>query len=157
MESFSRQQPDSNVAFRFVGTILLYLVLLTWRNLEGYPAQPGLTWRNLEGYPAQWGLICSSVCLSVCGWVRAKSGIWSKRAFMRMNGNFFSACVEGILQLFTNFYLHRKLLIFLRNDHDCKAVDPYNTGKRYAVIDSLDLMRNIPWLASCFQLQLVDL
>jgi hypothetical protein len=29
---------------------------LTWRNLEGCPAQPGFTWRNLEGYPAQSGL-----------------------------------------------------------------------------------------------------
>jgi hypothetical protein len=46
--------------------------------------------------------------------------------FMKMNGNFFSACVEGIIQLFTKFYLQRKLLIFLRNDSDCKVVDPYN-------------------------------
>ncbi len=37
---------------------------LTWRNLEGYPDQPGLTWRNLEGYPAQPGLICFSIHLS---------------------------------------------------------------------------------------------
>jgi hypothetical protein len=36
------------------------------------------------------------------------------------------ACVEGILRLFTNFYLQRKLSIFLRNNHDCKVVDPYN-------------------------------
>jgi hypothetical protein len=27
---------------------------------------------------------------------------------------FLSACVEGILQLFTNFYFQRKFLIFLR-------------------------------------------
>ncbi len=59
-------------------------------------------------------------------------------------------CIEGILQLFTNFHLHRKLSIFLRNDRDCKAVDLYNTRKRYAEIESLDLMRNIPWLASYF-------
>jgi hypothetical protein len=70
--------------------------------------------------------------------------------FMRMNGNFLSACVEGILRLLTNFYLHRKLSIFLRSDHYCRAVDLYNTRKRYAVIESLDLMRTIPWLASCF-------
>ncbi len=38
----------------------------------------------------------------------------------------FSACVEGILWLFTNFYFQRKLSIFLRNDQDCKVVDPYN-------------------------------
>jgi hypothetical protein len=59
-------------------------------------------------------------------------------------------CVEGILRLFTIFYLHRKFLIFLRKDCDCKAVDPNNARKRYAVIESLDLMRNIPWLASYF-------
>ena len=40
-------------------------------------------------------------------------------------------------------------MIFLRNDSDCKDVDLYNTRKRYAVIESSDLMRNIPWLASC--------
>jgi hypothetical protein len=52
--------------------------------------------------------------------------------------------------IFTNFYLHRKVLIFLRNDSDCKDVDLYNTRKRYAVLESLDLMRNISWLVSCF-------
>ncbi len=41
------------------------------------------TWRNLEGYPAQSGLICSSICNSVCSWVRAKRGVQSKRVFMR--------------------------------------------------------------------------
>ncbi len=62
---------------------------------------------------------------------------------------FLSACVEGILQLFTNIYLHRKLLIFIKNNHDCKAVDLYNTRMRYAVlIESSDFLRNIPWLAS---------
>jgi hypothetical protein len=63
---------------------------------------------------------------------------------------FLFTCVEGILQLFTNFYLHREFLISLRNDHDCKVVDPYNERKRYAVIESSDLMSNIPWLVSCF-------
>ncbi len=38
---------------------------------------------------------------------------------------------------------------FLRNDSDCKDVDLYNARKRYAVIESLDLMRNNFWLASC--------
>ncbi len=52
--------------------------------------------------------------------------------------------------IFTNFYLHRKVSIFLRDDSDCKDVDLYNTRKRYAVIESLDLMRNISWLVSCF-------
>jgi hypothetical protein len=70
--------------------------------------------------------------------------------FMRTKGNFLSSCIEGILLLFAIFYLHRKLLIFLRNNIDCKAVDLYNTRKRYAEINSLDLMRNIPWLASRF-------
>jgi hypothetical protein len=46
--------------------------------------------------------------------------------------------------------LHRKVSIFLRNDSDCKDVDLYNTRKRYAVIESPDVMRNISWLASCF-------
>ncbi len=35
-------------------------------------------------------------------------------------------CFEGILQLFTNFYLHRKVSVFLRNDSDCKDVNIYN-------------------------------
>jgi hypothetical protein len=46
--------------------------------------------------------------------------------------------------------LHRKVSIFLRKDSDCKEVDLYNTRMRYAVIESLDLTRNISWLASCF-------
>ncbi len=37
----------------------------------------------------------------------------------------------------------------MRNDSDRKDVDLYNTRKRYAVIESLDLTRNISWLASC--------
>ncbi len=39
---------------------------------------------------------------------------------------FLSVCIEGILRLFTNYFLQRKLSIFLRNDHDCMVVDPYN-------------------------------
>jgi hypothetical protein len=39
-------------------------------------------------------------------------------------------------------YLHRKVWILLRKDSDCKDVDLYNTRKRYAVIESLDLMRS---------------
>jgi hypothetical protein len=46
--------------------------------------------------------------------------------------------------------LHRKVLIILRNDSDWKDIDLYNTRKRYAVIESSDLTRNISWLASCF-------
>jgi hypothetical protein len=56
---------------------------------------------------------------------------------------FLSACVEGILRLFTIFYLQRKFLIFLRNDHDCKVVVPYNARKRYTVTESLDLIVSV--------------
>jgi hypothetical protein len=56
---------------------------------------------------------------------------------------FLSACIEGILQLFTNFYFQRKFLIFLRNEHDCKVVDPYNARKRYTVTESLDLIVSV--------------
>ncbi len=42
----------------------------------------------------------------------------------------YGCCFEGIPQLFTSFYLHRKVSIFLRNDSDCKDVDLYNTRKR---------------------------
>ncbi len=38
----------------------------------------------------------------------------------------------------------------MRNDSDSKDVDLYNTRKRYAVIESLDLTRNISWPMSCF-------
>ncbi len=63
---------------------------------------------------------------------------------------FEGCCVEGILRLFTNFYMHRKVSIFLRNDSDYKDEDLYNTRKRYTVIESLDLTRKISWLMSCF-------
>jgi hypothetical protein len=44
-----------------------------------------------------------------------------------------------------------KVSIFLSNDSDCEDVDHlYNTRKRYAVIESSDLTRNITWLESCF-------
>ncbi len=62
--------------------------------------------------------------------------------FMRMNAIFLSAFIEGILKLFTNFNLHREFSIFLRNNYDCKVVDPYNARKRYAVIKSFDHMRS---------------
>jgi hypothetical protein len=46
--------------------------------------------------------------------------------------------------LLHKFLLAQKVFFkFLRNDHDCKIVDPYNARKRYAVIKSSDLMRNI--------------
>jgi hypothetical protein len=46
--------------------------------------------------------------------------------------------------IFHEFLLAQKFLIILGNDRDCKAVDLYHARKRYAVIESLDLMRNIP-------------
>jgi hypothetical protein len=48
------------------------------------------------------------------------------------------------------FLVAQKVSIFLRNDSECKDVDLYNKRKSYAVIESLDLTRNISWLASCF-------
>ncbi len=83
--------------------------------------------------------INSSLCLSFCPSVRAKRGIWSKRVLIRKIGNFFSACIEGILRLFTIFYLHRKFSIFWRNDRDCEAVEAPGIFDRF-------------W----FELQLVD-
>ncbi len=44
---------------------------------------------------------------------------------------FLSACSEGILQLFTDLYLQRKFLIFLRHDCDCKVVDLYKRLPQY--------------------------
>ncbi len=58
--------------------------------------------------------------------------------------------IGRILQLFTNFDLHRKLLIFLRNNCDCEAVDLLNTRKRNKVKEFLDLTRNTSWLMSRF-------
>ncbi len=109
-----------------------------------------LTWRNLEGYPAQPGLICFSVHHSVCQSVRAKRGIWSKRVSTRTKGKF---SYQHALKVYEDYSqistCTESSQYFLRNDRDYKAVYPYNARKRYAVIKSSD-MRNIPWLASCF-------
>ncbi len=40
-------------------------------------------------------------------------------------------------------FLQRKFSIFLRNDHDCKVVDPYKARKRYTVTESLDLIVSV--------------
>ncbi len=56
---------------------------------------------------------------------------------------FLSASIEGILRLFTNFYLQRKISIFLRNERDYKVIDPYNARKRYTVTESLDLIVSV--------------
>ncbi len=58
----------------FQGSLLFIVKIFNWRNLEGYPAQPGL--------------IRSSVHHSVHPSVRAKRGIWSKRVFKGTNGDF---------------------------------------------------------------------
>ena len=50
---------------------------------------------------------------------------------------FLSACVEGILRLFANFYLQRKFSIFFTNDRDCKAVE------------ALDIFEKLLWLLNC--------
>ncbi len=42
---------------------------------------------------------------------------------IRKIGDFVLACIEGILQSFTIFYLDRKISKFLTNDCDCKAVE----------------------------------
>jgi hypothetical protein len=64
--------------------------------------------------------------------------------------NFLSAFFERILQLYTNFDLHRKLWKYLRTICDCRPVDLLNTRKRCQVIECLDLTRSTHWLASCF-------
>ncbi len=68
----------------FLATVYTRLWISNWLRAK----QNELNWRNLEGYPAQPGLICSSVRHSVHPSVRAQRGIWSKRVFRRMNGNF---------------------------------------------------------------------
>ncbi len=83
--------------------------------------------------------ICFSVCDSVREWglsegYRVKECLWERTVI------FLSACIEGILRLFTNFYMQRNILIFLRNDRDCKYVDPYKARKRYTGTESLDLI-----------------
>ncbi len=42
-----------------------------------------------------------------------------------------------------SIFLQRKFLIFLRNDRDCKVVDPYKARKRYTVTESLDLIVSV--------------
>ncbi len=65
------------------------------------------------------------VILSVC-LKGLREGYGVKECLWERTVICLSVCVEGILWLFTNFYLQRKLLIFLRNNRDCKVVDPYN-------------------------------
>ncbi len=68
--------------------------------------------------------ICLSVRDSVCGWVRTnlREGYGVKECLWEWMVIFLSACVQGILWFFTNFYLQRKFWIFLRNDPDCKTI-----------------------------------
>ncbi len=58
---------------------------------------------------------------------------------------FLSECIKGITRLLTNFYLQRKFSIFLRNDRDCKVVDPYNRLPQYW---SHGGIQRISWLAN---------
>ncbi len=69
--------------------------------------------------------ISPSVIPSVCH-LGLREGYGVKECLWEQTVIFLSAFVEGIIQLFTNFYLQRKLSIFLRNNRDCKVVDPYN-------------------------------
>ncbi len=64
--------------------------------------------------PAHAQQVYSSLCHSVCGWVRAKRGIWRKkclweqkckRVFTRKIGNF---SISVLWENTTNFYLTRK-------------------------------------------------
>ncbi len=81
---------------------------------------------------------------SFCPSVRVKrGGNGVKECLWEQTLIFLSACIGGILRLFTNFYLHRKFSIFLRNDHDWKIVDPYKARKRYTVTESLDLIVSV--------------
>ncbi len=112
--------------------------------------------------------------------IRANRGIWSKRVFIRKIGNFSFSVRWRITMIIHDFLLAQKVLnIFLETNVTvrlwkllifwetivivprlllsertwyfwCKDVNLYNTRKRYAVIETLDLMRNITWLANCF-------
>jgi hypothetical protein len=42
-----------------------------------------------------------------------------------------------------SIFLQRKFSIFLRNNRDCKVVDPYKARKRYTVTESLDLIVSV--------------
>ncbi len=83
------------------------------------------------GYPALPGLICLSVCLSVRGWVRAKRGIWSKRVFMRTNGNFSFSVRWRNDTIIHKFLLAKKVLnIFEKQSwlYGCRSIQLSPTG-----------------------------
>ncbi len=70
--------------------------------------------------------------------------------FMRIKGN---SSFHHALKEYYNYSListSKKVLDIFENHRDCKVVDPYNARKSYGVLESLDPIRNIPWLASCF-------
>ncbi len=79
-----------------------------------------------------------SISHSVCSW-GLREGYRVKECFTERSEIFLSACVEGILRLFTIFYLHRKFSIFLRNVCDCnqnndlcnQKLFPTTTTKRH--------------------------
>ncbi len=70
--------------------------------------------------------------------------------FMRTKGIFFQRALKEYYDYSLISTCTESSQYFLKNDCDCKAVDPYNTRKRFAVIERSDHMRNIPWLESCF-------
>ncbi len=71
--------------------------------------------------PMRSNCICYSVSHSV-RLLGLREGYGVKECLPEILVIFLAVCIEGILQLFTYFYLHRKVLICLRNDRDCKAV-----------------------------------
>jgi hypothetical protein len=123
-KTISRQNQETNT------TPQLYCTLSTkvCKTKTYFPPQTK-NWHNSTSGkkvpPAHAQRVYSFLCPSFCLSVRAKRGIWSKRVLIRKI-DFFSVCIEGILRLFTIFHFHRKFLIFLRNNHDCKAVEAPN-------------------------------
>ncbi len=97
-------------------------------------------WKKTFLQPMRSVSICPSVRDSVCPY-GLREGYRVKECYTERSVIFLSVCVEGILQLFTNFYL--QFSIFLRNDCDCKVVDPYKARKRYTVTESLDLIVSV--------------
>ena len=85
--------------------------LLTTNRLSVPPSPP---------QQVNW-FLCHLVCL-----YGLREGYGVKECLWERTVIFLSVCIEGILQLFTIFYLQRKFSIFLTNDRDCKAVGAPN-------------------------------
>ncbi len=64
--------------------------------------------------------------------------------FMRTNGNFsFWRALKECYDYSLNSTCKESSQYFLRNDCDCKVVDPYKARKRYGVKESLDLIVSV--------------